>query len=141
MTTTIKFHQYFFLGSAASLSFNYCLLLLTMSRNLMTKLKESQVHQYIPLDSHLQFHKIVACTALFFSVLHRCVLFFFLCLSAFNTYPSRYIFKYLITEVTIVNHSSEIRGLFFMKCPNERTFFRYFQSIYLLPSCTKWKTK
>lgn len=32
-------------GSAASLSFCYCLLLLTMSRNLLTKLKEHSLHQ------------------------------------------------------------------------------------------------
>lgn len=57
-------------GSAASLSFCYSLLLLTMSRNLITKLKEFAIQQYIPLDSHIQFHKIVACTALFFSLLH-----------------------------------------------------------------------
>lgn len=57
-------------GSAASLSFCYSLLLLTMSRNLLTKLKELSVQQYIPLDAHIQFHKIVACTALFFSILH-----------------------------------------------------------------------
>ena len=57
-------------GSAASLSFCYCLLLLTMSRNFITKLKEHSVHQYIPLDAHLQFHKIVACTGLFFTILH-----------------------------------------------------------------------
>ncbi|CAL4074334.1 unnamed protein product [Meganyctiphanes norvegica] len=57
-------------GSAASLSFCYSLLLLTMSRNLITKLKEFSFTQYIPLDSHLQFHKIVAVTALFFSILH-----------------------------------------------------------------------
>ncbi|XP_044015108.1 dual oxidase isoform X1 [Aphidius gifuensis] len=57
-------------GSAAALSFCYSLLLLTMSRNLLTKLKEFTIQQYIPLDSHVQFHKIAACTALFFSVLH-----------------------------------------------------------------------
>ncbi|XP_046679008.1 dual oxidase isoform X1 [Homalodisca vitripennis] len=57
-------------GSAASLSFCYCLLLITMSRNLLTKLKEFAVQQYIPLDAHIQFHKIAACTALFFSLLH-----------------------------------------------------------------------
>ncbi|XP_026480513.1 LOW QUALITY PROTEIN: dual oxidase-like [Ctenocephalides felis] len=57
-------------GSAASLSFCYSLLLLTMSRNLITKLKQFAVQQYIPLDSHVQFHKIAACTALFFSLLH-----------------------------------------------------------------------
>lgn len=57
-------------GSAASLSFCYCLLLITMSRNLLTKLKEFTIQQYIPLDAHIQFHKIVACTACFFSLLH-----------------------------------------------------------------------
>ncbi|RZF40188.1 hypothetical protein LSTR_LSTR012442 [Laodelphax striatellus] len=57
-------------GSAASLSFCYCLLLLTMSRNLLTKLKEFSIQQYVPLDAHIQFHKIAACTALFFSLLH-----------------------------------------------------------------------
>jgi dual oxidase len=51
-------------GSAASLSFCYSMLLLTMCRNLITKMKEHSLHQYIPLDSHLQFHKIVACTGI-----------------------------------------------------------------------------
>ena len=41
-------------GAAASLSFCYCLLLLTMSRNLITKLKDFSIQQYIPLDSHIQ---------------------------------------------------------------------------------------
>lgn len=57
-------------GSAASLSFGYCLLLLTMSRNLLTKLKDFSIQQYIPLDSHIPFHKVVACTAFFFSIIH-----------------------------------------------------------------------
>lgn len=54
-------------GSAASLSFCYSLLLLTMCRNLITKIREIPLHQYIPLDSHVQFHKIVALTGLFFT--------------------------------------------------------------------------
>lgn len=45
-------------GCAASLSFDYSILLLTMSRNLLTKLKECPLQQYIPIDSHLQFHKV-----------------------------------------------------------------------------------
>lgn len=57
-------------GSAAALSFCYSLLLLTMSRNLLTKLKEFSIQQYIPLDSAIQFHKIAACTALFFTLIH-----------------------------------------------------------------------
>jgi dual oxidase len=57
-------------GSAASLSFCYALLLLTMSRNLLTRLRDTCLHQYIPIDSHVAFHKVVAMTALFFSILH-----------------------------------------------------------------------
>lgn len=57
-------------GSAASLSFCYALILLTMSRNLLTRLRDTCLHQYIPIDSHVAFHKIVAMTALFFSLLH-----------------------------------------------------------------------
>ena len=66
-------------GSAASLSFCYGLLLLTMCRNLITKIREYAIHQYIPLDSHVQFHKLVAMTALFFTLVHtigHCVNFF-----------------------------------------------------------------
>ncbi|UYV75196.1 bli-3 [Cordylochernes scorpioides] len=57
-------------GSAASLSFCYSVLLLTMCRNLITKLRELPLHQYVPLDSHVQFHKIVAMTSLFFTLVH-----------------------------------------------------------------------
>ena len=57
-------------GSAASLSFCYSLLLLTMCRNLITKIRECSLHQYIPLDSHVQFHKIVAMTGLVFTMIH-----------------------------------------------------------------------
>ena len=41
-------------GAAASLSFCYSLVLLTVSLNLLTKLKEVSLHQYIPIDAHLQ---------------------------------------------------------------------------------------
>ncbi|RWS27681.1 dual oxidase-like protein [Leptotrombidium deliense] len=57
-------------GSAASLSFCFSLLLLTMCRNLLTKIRETSFRQYIPLDSHVQFHKIVALTALVFTMIH-----------------------------------------------------------------------
>lgn len=57
-------------GSAASLSFCYSVLLLTMCRNLITRVREVSLHQFIPLDSHVQFHKIVAVTALFFTLIH-----------------------------------------------------------------------
>ena len=45
-------------GCAAALSFDYSVLLLSMSRNLLTKLKETSLHQYIPTDAHNQFHKV-----------------------------------------------------------------------------------
>ena len=45
-------------GCAAALSFDYSVLLLSMSRNLLTKLKETSLHQYIPTDAHGQFHKV-----------------------------------------------------------------------------------
>ena len=57
-------------GSAAAISFCYPILLLTMSRNMLTKLKETSIYQYLPIDSHVQFHKICACTALFFTLVH-----------------------------------------------------------------------
>ncbi len=65
-------------GSAASLSFCYSLLLLTMCRNLITKIREIPLHQYIPLDSHVQFHKIVAMTGLFFTSMSFIAFDFFL---------------------------------------------------------------
>ena len=45
-------------GAASSLSFCYSLLLLTVSRNLITKMKEWAFNQYIPLDSNIIFHKV-----------------------------------------------------------------------------------
>lgn len=57
-------------GSAAALSFCFSLLLLTMCRNLITKIREFAIHQYIPLDSHVQFHKLVAMTGLVFTLIH-----------------------------------------------------------------------
>ena len=84
-------------GSAASLSFNFCLLLLTMSRNLITKMKEHSLHQYIPLDSHLQFHKICACTALFFSILHT--------IGTQETFPPKLIsFTFTRSPLEILGH-------------------------------------
>lgn len=57
-------------GSANAMSFCYALLLLSMARNTLTKLKEFSIQQFIPLDAHIPFHKICALTALFFSMLH-----------------------------------------------------------------------
>ena len=45
-------------GSASAMSFCYSLLILSMARNLLTRLKETFIYQYIPIDSYLQFHKV-----------------------------------------------------------------------------------
>lgn len=57
-------------GSAASLSFCYAMLLLSMCRNIMTWIRTMGIREYIPLDSHVKFHKVVAMTALVMTVLH-----------------------------------------------------------------------
>ena len=43
-------------GSASSLSFCYALLLLTMSRNLITRLRETSIHQYIPFGNTIIYY-------------------------------------------------------------------------------------
>ncbi|KAK7092277.1 hypothetical protein V1264_008051 [Littorina saxatilis] len=57
-------------GAAASMSFTFSFLLLTMCRNSITYLRSTLVNLFIPFDSHVSFHKLVAWTALFFTVLH-----------------------------------------------------------------------
>jgi len=54
-------------GAAAGMSFTFSLLLLTMCRNIITKLRETVLNLYIPFDSHVEFHKIVAYAALIFT--------------------------------------------------------------------------
>ncbi len=38
-----------------------------MCRNLITVLRDTLLNLYVPFDSHIAFHKLVAYTALFFS--------------------------------------------------------------------------
>ncbi|XP_057889128.1 dual oxidase 2 [Melospiza georgiana] len=57
-------------GSAASISFMYSYILLTMCRNLITVLRETFLNHYIPFDAAVDFHRWVAMAALIFSVLH-----------------------------------------------------------------------
>uniref|UniRef100_A0A1I8BWQ4 NAD(P)H oxidase (H2O2-forming) n=1 Tax=Meloidogyne hapla TaxID=6305 RepID=A0A1I8BWQ4_MELHA len=66
-------------GAAAALSFDMALILLTVCRNVLTMLRESFVAEYIPLDSAITFHKIVAITAGIFAAIHtigHCVNFY-----------------------------------------------------------------
>lgn len=52
-------------GAATAMSITYSTLLLTMSRNTLTFLRETQAMNWIPFDSAIAFHKYVAVLALF----------------------------------------------------------------------------
>ena len=51
-------------GASSGIMWTYSVLLLTMSHNFITYLRETIFNHYIPFDSHTAFHKIVALTAL-----------------------------------------------------------------------------
>ena len=57
-------------GAASGMMFTYSVLLLTMARNFITYFRETIFNYYIPFDSYITFHKIVALTALFFTFMH-----------------------------------------------------------------------
>uniref|UniRef100_A0A8C3RPS0 NAD(P)H oxidase (H2O2-forming) n=1 Tax=Chelydra serpentina TaxID=8475 RepID=A0A8C3RPS0_CHESE len=57
-------------GAAASISFMYSYILLTMCRNLITFLRETFLNRYIPFDAAVDFHRWLAMAALIFSILH-----------------------------------------------------------------------
>ena len=57
-------------GAASAMMFTYSVLLIAMARNFITYLRETMLNNYIPFDSYISFHKIVALTALFFTIMH-----------------------------------------------------------------------
>ncbi|OCT89499.1 dual oxidase 2 [Xenopus laevis] len=57
-------------GSAASISFMFSYMLLTMCRNLITFLRETFLNRYIPFDAAVDFHRFIAVAALVLSILH-----------------------------------------------------------------------
>uniref|UniRef100_H2ZL35 NAD(P)H oxidase (H2O2-forming) n=1 Tax=Ciona savignyi TaxID=51511 RepID=H2ZL35_CIOSA len=57
-------------ASAAALMFNFSTLLLTMCRNIITFLRETFLHRYIPFDSAVTMHRIIAWMAITFTALH-----------------------------------------------------------------------
>lgn len=57
-------------GSAAAMSLSFAILLLTVCRNVITRLRETFLYHYIPFDSALALHKIVAMTGAFFALVH-----------------------------------------------------------------------
>ncbi|KAF8357420.1 bli-3 [Pristionchus pacificus] len=66
-------------GAAAALSLDMALVLLTVCRNVITKLRETPIGEYIPFDAAIAFHKIVALTAALFAAIHtigHCVNFY-----------------------------------------------------------------
>ncbi|MBN3306687.1 DUOX2 oxidase, partial [Amia calva] len=57
-------------GTAASISFMYSYLLLTMCRNLLTLLRETFLNHYVPFDAAVDFHRWVAMSAVVLSIIH-----------------------------------------------------------------------
>lgn len=51
-------------GTAASISFMFSYILLTMCRNLITFLRETFLHRYVPFDAAVDFHRLIASTAI-----------------------------------------------------------------------------
>ena len=57
-------------GAASGMMWTYSVLLITMSRNFITYLRETPFNYYVPFDAYISFHKIVAFTALLFTIMH-----------------------------------------------------------------------
>ena len=57
-------------GAASGMMWTYSVLLITMSRNFITYLRETSFNYYVPFDSYITFHKIVAFTGLLFTIMH-----------------------------------------------------------------------
>ncbi|CAH6787975.1 Duox2 [Phodopus roborovskii] len=57
-------------GTAASISFMFSYILLTMCRNLITFLRETFLNRYIPFDAAVDFHRWIAMAAVVLAVLH-----------------------------------------------------------------------
>ncbi|XP_070687320.1 dual oxidase 1 [Pempheris klunzingeri] len=57
-------------GSAAAVSFLFPYMLLTVSRNIITVLRETFLNRYIPFDAAIDFHRFMAMTAIILAVVH-----------------------------------------------------------------------
>ncbi|XP_007933419.1 dual oxidase 2 [Orycteropus afer afer] len=57
-------------GTAASISFMFSYILLTMCRNLITFLRETFLNRYVPFDAAVDFHRWVAMAAVVLAILH-----------------------------------------------------------------------
>ena len=54
-------------GAASAMMFTYSSLLVTMCRNLITALRETVLHRYVPFDSAVTMHRIIAWIAIIVS--------------------------------------------------------------------------
>jgi len=54
-------------GAASAMMFTYASLLVTMCRNLITFLRDTFLHVYIPFDDAVSMHKYIAFWAAFFT--------------------------------------------------------------------------
>ncbi|KAM6960644.1 dual oxidase 2 [Aplochiton taeniatus] len=57
-------------GAAAAVSFLFPYMLLTVCRNLITLGRETFLNHYIPFDAAIDFHRFMAMSAIFFTVVH-----------------------------------------------------------------------
>lgn len=57
-------------GTAASVSFMFSYILLTMCRNLITFLRETFLNRYIPFDAAVDFHRWIAMGAVLLASAH-----------------------------------------------------------------------
>ncbi|KAM9753466.1 dual oxidase 1 [Menidia menidia] len=57
-------------GTAAGISFLFPYMLLTVCRNLITLCRETFLNRYIPFDAAIDFHRLMAMTAIVLSVAH-----------------------------------------------------------------------
>uniref|UniRef100_A0AAY4B5T7 NAD(P)H oxidase (H2O2-forming) n=1 Tax=Denticeps clupeoides TaxID=299321 RepID=A0AAY4B5T7_9TELE len=57
-------------GSAAAISLQFPYMLLTVCRNLITMLRETFLNRYIPFDAAIDFHRLMAMSAILLTVVH-----------------------------------------------------------------------
>ncbi|XP_075386869.1 dual oxidase 2 isoform X2 [Tenrec ecaudatus] len=57
-------------GTAASISFMFSYILLTMCRNLITFLRQTFLNRYVPFDAAVDFHRWIAMAAVVLAILH-----------------------------------------------------------------------
>uniref|UniRef100_H3C2A7 NAD(P)H oxidase (H2O2-forming) n=1 Tax=Tetraodon nigroviridis TaxID=99883 RepID=H3C2A7_TETNG len=57
-------------GSAAAISFLFPYMLLTVCRNIITLCRETFLNRYVPFDAAIDFHRLMAMTAIVLAVVH-----------------------------------------------------------------------